>query len=162
MVKEQVNGLADDRNHAVTGPDSLAAPMVIEFGFERTTGPLVGAFLAGLRDGVLLGTTAGCPPPEFDPDTGQLADLADLVPLPDTGTVTAWTWVPHRPCDTLPRDFAWALITIDGTAGGGLLHAVDTGGDMARMATGMRVRARWRAAADRVGEISDIKCFEKA
>ena len=72
--------------------------------------------------------------------------------------MTAWTWVPHRPADLLPRDFAWALIVIDGTTGGGLFHAIDTGGDLARMATGMRVRARWRD--HRVGEMSDIACFE--
>jgi uncharacterized protein len=149
----------------VDAPESLAAPMVIEFGFERTTGPLVGAFLAGLRDGVLLAATGPdgrvrCPPPEFDPDTGQPADAADLVPVPAAGTVTAWTWVPRRPADRLPHDFAWALIAIDGTTGGGLFHAVDSGGDLAGMATGMRVRARWRDRDRRLGDISDIECFE--
>jgi uncharacterized OB-fold protein len=38
-----------------------------------------------------------------------------------------------------------------------MLHAVDAG-DPERMATGMRVRVRWRE--ERVGEIQDIACFE--
>jgi uncharacterized OB-fold protein len=65
--------------------------------------------------------------------------------------------VPARPGDVLSRDFAWALIAIDGTAGA-LLHAVDTGGDPRRMSIGMRVHVRWRA--ERAGGIRDIECFE--
>ena len=58
----------------------------------------------------------------------------------------------------LDRPFAWALIRLDG-ADTAMLHAVDAG-SAASMRTGMRVRARW--AADRVGSIRDIACFEPA
>ncbi|MFM7062666.1 MAG: DNA-binding protein, partial [Actinomycetes bacterium] len=33
----------------------LHAPLIIEYGFNRTTGPVVGAFLTGLREGRVLG-----------------------------------------------------------------------------------------------------------
>ncbi len=139
--------------------ESLSAPYTVEFPFERTVGPKIGTFLGGLRDGRLYGvrTARGvlCPPLEFEPETG--AETGELVPVADTGTVTSWTWVPSRSGDPVPHDFAWALIAIDGTIGA-LFHAVDVGGDSDHMATGMRVRARWRT--ERVGQLSDIECFE--
>ena len=56
----------------------------------------------------------------------------------------------------LGHPFAWALVRLDG-ADTSMLHALDAG-DPERMATGMRVRVRWRP--ERVGEIQDIACFE--
>ena len=45
----------------------------LEYPYQRTTGPVTGPFLTGLRDGKLLGIRSGsrvlCPPLEFDPDT---------------------------------------------------------------------------------------------
>lgn len=141
---------------------TLSAPYTVEFPFDRTVGPKIGAFLDGLRDGRLHGVRAAdgavlCPAHEFDPRTAE--ETGELVPLGDHGTVRAWTWVPSRPDDVLPHDFAWALIEIDGTVGS-LFHAVDTGGDSTRMAIGLRVAARWRD--ERVGDIRDIACFEPA
>jgi hypothetical protein len=63
--------------------------------------------------------------------------------------------LPGQPLD---HPFAWALIRLDG-ADTALLHAVDAG-SAAAMRTGMRVRPRW--AADRVGGIRDLACFEPA
>lgn len=123
----------------------------------------MGAFLSALREGRLLGIRTGsgeilCPPAEFDPATGaHQDDPAALVELEPTGTVTSWTWVPSRPGDPAPDGFAWALIRIDGTTGGTLMHAVDTGGDPDLMAVGLRVSARWTAA--RAGALSDIAFF---
>jgi uncharacterized OB-fold protein len=144
------------------GHVTLSAPYTVEFPFDRTVGPKIGAFLGGLRDGNLYGVRASdgtvlCPALEFDPRTAE--ETGELVPLGDHGTVRAWTWVPSRAGDAIPHDFAWALIEIDGTTGA-LFHAVDTGGDMARMVIGMRVSARWRS--ERVGDIRDIECFEPA
>ena len=34
----------------------LTAPLIIEYPFSRTTGPVIGAFLTGLREGVIVGT----------------------------------------------------------------------------------------------------------
>jgi hypothetical protein len=82
---------------------------------------------------------------------------AELVEVGSAGTVVSWSWLPS-PLDGQPLDrpFAWALIRLDG-ADTAMLHAVDAG-SAAAMRTGMRVTARW--AADRVGSIRDIACFE--
>ncbi|MCW2795146.1 OB-fold domain-containing protein [Nocardioides sp.] len=139
---------------------SLSAPYTVEFPFDRTVGPKVGTFLAGLREARLFGVRAPggrvlCPAVEFDPETAE--ETGELVELAGEGTVVSWTWVSTREGDPLPHDFAWALVAIDGTDGS-FFHAVDVGGDPGRMSTGMRVRVRWREV--RVGEIGDIGCFE--
>jgi len=139
---------------------ALSAPHVLEYAYTRSVGPIVGRFLAGLRDGKLLGirTKAGrviVPPLEYDPETGDSLD--ELVEVGQAGAVTTWAWVSSpRPNQPLDRPFAWALIRPDG-ADTAMLHAVDAG-DASRMATGMRVRVRWRA--ERTGELRDIECFE--
>ncbi|WP_280266280.1 Zn-ribbon domain-containing OB-fold protein [Nocardia wallacei] len=140
--------------------ESLCAPYEIEFPFERTVGPIVGTFLAGLRERRLIGarTDRGavlCPPAEFDPVTGRAP--TELVELESVGTVESWTWVPHRPGDPVEGDFAWALIAVDGTEGT-FFHALDAGGDPARIHRGLRGRARW--AAERRGELGDLVCWE--
>ena len=69
----------------------------------------------------------------------------------------SWSWQPEPLAgQPLGRPFGWALIRLDG-ADTAMLHAVDAG-SAAAMRTGMRVRPRW--AADRVGSIRDIACFE--
>jgi len=69
-------------NDAQGGADLLHAPLTIEYGFMRTTGPVIGAFLTGLRERRVLAITAAdgrvvCPPVEYDPTTG--APLTDMV-----------------------------------------------------------------------------------
>jgi uncharacterized OB-fold protein len=137
----------------------MSAPSVIEYPFTRTTGPVIGAFMTGLREGILVGsrTEAGevvVPPIEFDPVSGN--DLSEMVEVGPAGVVTTWAWVgdPHDK-HPLDRPFAWALIQLDGAATG-LLHAVDAGSADA-MSTGMRVVPQWRD--DREGEITDIVAF---
>jgi uncharacterized OB-fold protein len=132
----------------------------MELPYRRSVGPVVGAFLTGLRDRQIVGSrTAGgrvlCPPLEYDPDTGESVD--DIVDVGDSGTVQSWSWVtePLRK-HPLDRPFAWALVQLDG-ADTALLHAVDAPSSDA-MSTGMRVRARWKD--ERVGHITDIECFE--
>ncbi len=141
-------------------PRTLSAPVAVAFDYTRSTGPVIGRFLTGLRDGVVVGarTSDGrvvVPPPEFDPVTHQAT--TDFVEVASTGTVTSWVWVPEpvkgQPFD---RPFAWALVTLDG-ADVPLLHALDVP-SAADVSTGMRVRVRW--ATERVGAITDIDCFE--
>lgn len=142
--------------------ENLSAPLVLEYPFRRTVGPVQSAFLTGLRERLVLGirTRDGrvmCPPVEYDPVTGD--ELSELVELAETGTVATWSWEPEpRPHQPLDRPFAWALIRMDG-ADTGLLHAVDAG-SQDRMATGLPVRIRW--ADERQGAITDIACFEPA
>jgi uncharacterized protein len=145
-------------------PDAeiLSAPLVLEYPFSRTVGPVQSAFLTGLREGLVLGIRTGdgqvlCPPVEYDPVTSD--ELTDLVEVGETGTVTTWSWEPSpRPNQPLDHPFAWALVRLDG-ADTGLLHAVDAGSPD-RIATGSRVRIRW--APERAGAITDIACFEPA
>lgn len=132
----------------------------LELPYRRSVGPVVGAFLTGLRDGQVLGsrTAAGrviVPPLEYDPDTGDAVD--ELVPVGQSGTVTTWAWVdePLRK-HPLDRPFAWALVRLDG-ADTAFLHALDAGTPDA-VRTGLRVRIRWRA--EREGHLTDIECFE--
>lgn len=140
--------------------DVLRAPLVIEYPFSRTLGPVQSAFLTGLRDARILGVRRGdgsvlVPPVEYDPDTAE--ELHETVEVGPAGTVTTWAWISEpRRDNPLDHGFAWALIRLDG-ADTALLHAVDTG-DESRMRTGLRVRPRWRT--EREGQITDIECFE--
>ena len=158
--------------------DVLSAPVVIEYPFRRTTGPVIGAFMTGLREGIIVGIRGAdgrviVPPQEYDPVTAE--DLTEIVEVGNAGEVTSWCWV-EDPLDGHPfdRPFAFAMIRLDG-ADTPMVHAVDTGGDVAAMSTGMRVQARWRPVrpadverdtlADdggryREGHILDIECFE--
>ncbi len=140
----------------------LEAPHVLEFPYTRSTGPVLGAFLAGLKAGRVLGVKAEdgrvlVPPQEYDPVTSHGID--ELVEVGDHGTVTTWTWN-HTPKEGQPTDrpFAWALVKLDG-ADTPMLHAlhVDSPDEVS---TGMRVRIRW--ADEREGTIHDIAGFEPA
>ena len=139
--------------------DVLVADHAIEYTYTRSTGPIIGAFLAGLRDKRFVGVRASdgrvlVPPVEYDPVTSD--DLTELVDVAESGVVTTWSWnanpVAGQPFD---RPFAWALVKLDG-ADTGLLAALDVPRE--DIATGLRVHARW--ADNRVGSIRDLVCFE--
>lgn len=141
---------------------TLHAPVEVSFDYTRSTGPVIGRFLTGLREGTVIGARASdgrvrVPPPEFDPAT--LEPVTDFVEVAPTGQVVSWTWVPDpvrgQPFD---RPFAWALVRLDG-ADTPLLHALDVASPD-QVVTGMRVRVRWREQRD--GSITDIACFEPA
>ncbi|MFI1534715.1 Zn-ribbon domain-containing OB-fold protein [Streptomyces anandii] len=141
-------------------PEVLKAPLVVEFPFTRSLGPVLSAFLTGLRERVVLGVRTGdgrtlVPPVEYDPATAE--EIHDLVEVAPTGTVTTWAWN-HEPRrgQPLATPFAWVLVRLDG-ADTALLHALDAPGPEA-VRTGLRVRIRW--AAERTGAITDIACFE--
>ncbi len=137
----------------------LSASHVIEYDYRRSLGPVLSRFFTGLRDRRIEGVRTAdgrvlVPPAEYDPETGEAS--GEFVEVGQSGVVTTWAWV-YRPRANHPleRPFAWALIRLDG-ADVPLLHAVDAGRE-SRMATGMRVAAKWRAQT--VGEIRDIECF---
>ncbi|MGW6424453.1 Zn-ribbon domain-containing OB-fold protein [Nocardia sp. NPDC055053] len=143
-----------------TAVEVLSAPLRVQFDYTRSVGPVIGAFLTGLRDRRILGVRGSdgrvlVPAQEYDPITS--APLAELVQVGTTGTVQSWTWVaeplPGQPFD---RPFAWALVQLDG-ADTAMLHALDVTGP-SQVSTGMRVRVRW--ADERTGTIQDIACFE--
>jgi uncharacterized OB-fold protein len=141
--------------------DVLSAPHVMEFAYTRSVGPVVGAFLTGLRDKKVLGSKDSqgrvvVPPPEYDAKTAAPTDPAAMVEVGQEGVVTSWSWNP-TPRDGQPfdRPFAWVLVQLDG-ADTSFLHALDAPRDGIR--TGQRVRVRW--AAETTGFIKDIECFE--
>ncbi|WP_197367863.1 Zn-ribbon domain-containing OB-fold protein, partial [Streptomyces clavuligerus] len=139
---------------------TLRAPVVVEFPFTRSLGPVQRAFLTGLRERTVLGVRTGSgrvlvPPVEYDPDTAE--EIGALVRVGTAGTVTTWAWNPDpRPGQPLDTPFAWVLVRLDG-ADTALLHVLDAPGPEA-VRTGLRVRVRW--AAERTGAITDIACFE--
>ncbi|MEU9101711.1 OB-fold domain-containing protein [Streptomyces sp. NPDC048361] len=141
-------------------PDVLRAPLVVEFPFTRSLGPVQSAFLTGLRERTVLGVRTGdgkvlVPPVEYDPVTAE--EIRELVEVAPTGTVTTWAWNPApRRDQPLEGPFAWVLVRLDG-ADTSLLHVLDAPGPEA-VHSGMRVRIRW--SGERTGAITDIACFE--
>jgi uncharacterized OB-fold protein len=138
----------------------LRAPLEIEFDYTRSLGPVLSQFMTALAGRRILGVRGAdgrvhAPPFEYDPVSFDPAE--DLAEVGSEGTVVSWSWMPE-PLEGQPlrEAFAWALIRLDG-ADTAMLHAVDAKSAQA-MRTGMRVRVRW--AANRVGSIRDIECFE--
>ena len=139
----------------------LSAPHVMEFPYTRSTGPMVGAFLTGLRARQVFGVRDSngrvvVPPPEYDAATAAELSSDDLQPVGPEGVVTSWSWNPRpRPGQPFDEPFVWALVRLDG-ADTAMLHALDIPRDA--VSTGMRVRVRW--ADETVGSVQDIACFE--
>jgi uncharacterized OB-fold protein len=140
----------------------MAATWKLEFPYRRSVGPVIGAFLTGLRDRHVVGVRTAdgrvlVPPFEYDPATGDA--LSEIVDVASEGVVEHAAWV-TEPLRTHPLDrpFAWALVKLDG-ADTPLLHALDCG-SADRVQAGTRVRIRWADATE--GHIKDIACFELA
>lgn len=140
--------------------EPLTAPYVLEYTYTRTTGPVIGRFLGALTEKRVLGarTSDGSvvvPPTEYDPHTGD--PTKELVPVADTGTITAHTWVAlPRGAHLRKKPFAWVLVRLDG-ADTSMLHLLDAPSPESVRA-GMRVKIRW--AEERKGAITDIEGFE--
>ncbi len=139
--------------------ERLSAPLVLEYPFTRTTGPVIGAFLTGLREKIVLGIkrkdgTVLVPPTEYDPETSEA--LTDMVEVAQTGEIITWTWV-QEPRDQSPWDspHALAMIKLD-QADTPLLHAVLVDNPES-LKTGTRVRIKWREETE--GHIKDIEGF---
>ncbi len=132
----------------------------LEFPYKRSLGPVIGGFLAGLKEQRLLGarTASGrvlVPPLEYDPESGEATE-AELIEVGPGGVVRGFTWNAN-PSEKQPLDkpFAWALIELDG-ADTALLHALAVDSADA-VETGMRVQPSWRE--ERSGHISDLAYF---
>jgi uncharacterized OB-fold protein len=138
----------------------LHAPLEISFDYSRSLGPVLSRFMTGLTGRRIFGTRGSdgrvhVPAIEYDPVTYE--PLTELVEVAPVGTVLSWSWMP-TPLEGQPlaHPFAWALIRLDG-ADSAMLHALDAG-TPENVQTGMRVQARW--AAQPVGSIRDLACFE--
>jgi len=140
--------------------EALSAPYILEYTYRRSTGPVIGRFLEGLRYEILEGVKTAdgrvfCPPQEYD-DTGA-PTTGEFVVLRPTGVLKSWTWVAEpRPAHPRQTPFAFVIVQIDGTDSC-ITHILDAK-DSKQLQTGMRVRVRW--AAQKQGTIQDIECFE--
>lgn len=140
---------------------ALREPWVMAFDYTRATGPVVGRFLAGLREGRIFGLRNAqgeviVPPTGYDPTSA--ASLTDWVEVATDGELAGFSWVdnplPQHPC---PRPFAWALVRLHG-AHTCLLHVLETT-SAGSLSIGMPVRARFRDT--RHGHITDLARFER-
>jgi len=138
-----------------------SADHALEYPYVRSVGPVIGAFLTGLRDGKVVGIkgTDGkviVPPTEYDPDTGE--ETSGIVDVGPEGTVTSWSWVPRpRRKHPLQEPFAWVLVRFDG-ADTSFLHVLPAS-DPTQVHTGMRVRPEFAPDDERVGHVNDIRHF---
>lgn len=139
--------------------DVLRADHVLEYPYSRSVGPVIGAFLTGLRDGKVLGVRGSggrviVPPTEYDPDTAE--ETTELVEVGPEGTVETWSWVSSpRPKHPSAVPFAWVLVRFDG-ADTSMLHIVEAA-SVDQVRTGMRVRAEFLDEGERVGHVRDIR-----
>lgn len=138
----------------------LSQKFDLHFDYTRSTGPVIGKFLAGLSEQKILGVRTQdakviVPPVEFDPKTHKL--LKDWVRVSDYGEVISWCWVMQpRKKHPLQKPFAWALIKLAGSDTA-MLHVVKAA-KQAVMHSGLKVQAQWQAKPK--GHISDIAYFE--
>ena len=73
--------------------ERLSAPFALEYPFTRTTGPVIGAFMTAMREGLIVGVRRAdgsvlVPPSEYDPETSEA--LTDIVEVDQVGTVVSW------------------------------------------------------------------------
>jgi hypothetical protein len=122
---------------------------------------VVGAFLAGLREGKLYGIRGKdgrviTPPLDYDPETGESLGT-EVVPVGPDGTVVSWTWVDQpSPKHPLSKPFAFAQVKPDG-ADTSMVSVVDAG-SIDAMATGMKVRPRFKQEPH--GLVTDLEAWE--
>lgn len=138
----------------------LSEPWRFHFPYQRTAGPVVGRFLAGLAERRVWGLRRKngqvlVPPWGYDPQTGEA--LSEWVEVAPTGKVLNWTWIAKPlPQHPLQRPFAYGLIELDG-ATGGFFHVIDVDGQVERLRVGLPVRIHWAKAPQ--GRIDDIAAF---
>ena len=133
------------------GLEPIVYPQVISVPYRYTAGRAQAAFLRGLADRRILGSSTAdgvaVPARPFAPDGQRTGDLVEVA---DTGTLVAWT-TRHR--DGGATTFGTVLL--DG-ADTPMLHVLDVPSDL--LTEGLRVRARWADGA--TTEITAIEAFE--
>ncbi len=141
-------------------PEVLSQAFELGFTYTRSTGPVVGRFLTGLRDRSIVGIKGSdgkvyVPPVEYDPETAEA--LSEFVEVGQSGEIVTWCWV-NEPRDSHPSDvpFAWAMIRLDG-ADIPMVHWVRAGAE-SELRSGARVKACW--AEETRGFMTDIDGFE--
>lgn len=129
------------------------------------TGVAIGTYLAGLKRGQILGSHCpSCRRIVVPPRTvceWCFRPMDEYVPLKDTGTVNTFslcyvTWDVQR----IKEPEIPAVIEIDGASTlHGFMHMLGEV-DPKKVKIGMRVKAVWKPADERVGSINDILYFK--
>ena len=141
-------------------PEILNQAFELGYTYTRSTGPVVGRFLTGLKNRKLVGIKASdgrviVPPMEYDPDTAE--ELSEFVDVGEQGEIVTFAWVKEpREAHPMNEPFAWAMIKLDG-ADVPIIHCVAAKSE-SDVTTGARVRAVW--ADETIGFMTDIRCFE--
>ncbi len=145
---------------------SETAPMserrTMEFPYKHSTGPVVGRFLAGLKDQKRIWGQRVAGQGVVVPPTGysevDASEGGEWVEVKDTGTVTAAAIVrePIEGLHPFSSPFAFVLVKLDG-ADTALAHVVKD--DLDTLTVGARVQAVWAPAEQRRGSIRDIAHF---
>ena len=132
--------------------------------YTWSTGVAIGTYLEGLKKGKLLGVRCrSCnrimvPPRMFCEECFKTVD--EFVPVQDTGTINTFaicyikTDASRQKRPQLP-----AVVELDGASKGmGILHLL---GEVkpADVKIGMKVKAVWKPARERKGDITDIRYF---
>ncbi len=165
----------DIRGHALREDDLRSGKVLTtewrgKIDYAWDSGAAIGQFLAALKDGKLLGRKChGCqriviPPRMFCEKCFRRSD--EWVELKDTGRINTFSvsfvnWdASRRSTPQVP-----AVIEIDGASPGmGILHLLGEVGDtlqavLDRVKVGTPVKAVWKPAEQREGQITDILYF---
>jgi acetyl-CoA C-acetyltransferase len=153
--------------HSLSDAEFRAAVGAVDFRLDPKyswdAGVAISRFLDGLRDGKILARECRrcervlVPPRMFCERCFRPTD--GWVEVPDTGVVETFS-IAHVSWDMreLETPDVPAVIRIDGTSEGGLLHMV-AGIDPEAVSIGMSVRAVWKGDGERTGSILDIAHF---
>jgi uncharacterized OB-fold protein len=138
-----------------------------EIKYIWSTGVAITKFLKGLKEAQILGVHCNdcnrtvCPPRMFCEECFN--PMNHYVKLPDTGVVNTFSLAFIR-TDATRRDKAEipAVINMDGTTlnPSGFLHLIDEDYPHEKVKVGMKVKAVWKDASERKGDITDIKYFK--
>ncbi len=142
--------------------EPLHQQQVMEFPYKHSTGPVIGRFLAGLKEQKRIwgqraaGQGVVVPPTGYSEVNGSPS--SEWVEVKDTGVITAAAVVHHpiaglHPCTT---PFAFVLVRLD-SADTALAHVVTENLDT--LTVGARVQAVWAPDDERRGSLRDIACF---
>jgi uncharacterized OB-fold protein len=157
--------------HALSQGDALISHWRVKSDYAWDMGVAVSKFLAGMKEGVLLGVYCGrcdrtlLPPRAFCELC--FVPLSRWVELKDTGTVNTFS-VSYVNWDATRRQTPEvpAVIEIDGASPGmGIMHLLgevgeDLGAVRAAVSIGTRVQAVWKPPEEREGAITDIRYFK--
>jgi uncharacterized OB-fold protein len=134
----------------------------LDFPYKHSTGPIIGRFLAGLKEQKQIwgqrvaGGAVVVPPLGYSEWDGS--EATEWVAVSSQGTVVAVARV-HEPIENLhpfSEPFAYVLVRLDG-ADTALLHVCRSDHDRVRI--GSRVAAVWKPDSERIGSILDIAEF---